>query len=68
MIKENLEEEIWIENNGYKISNKGKVIGKKGKPIGGKLNKCGYVTCHVKFKDGFTTGLLHRAVAYAFFR
>ena len=66
MTKEYIEDEIWIENNGYKISNKGKVIGKKGKLIGGKLNKCGYVTCHVKFEDGFVTGLLHRAVAYIF--
>ena len=28
---EDLENEIWIENNGYEISNKGRIITKRGK-------------------------------------
>ena len=65
-IIENLEGEIWIENNGYKVSNKGRIIGKKGYLLKGKAGKDGYVPCSVKFNDGFIAGSHHRAVAYLF--
>ena len=61
-----LEGEIWIENNGYKISNKGRIIGKKGKLLKTRENWCGYLQCSVKFEDGFFARSVHRAVAYAF--
>jgi predicted XRE-type DNA-binding protein len=62
----NLEGEIWIENNGYKVSNKGRIIGKKGYLLKGKPAKDGYVPCSIKFEDGFYAGSYHRAVAYLF--
>lgn len=65
-IIENLEGEIWIENNGYKISNKGRIIGKRGRLLTCKENWCGYLRCDVKFDDGFHAKSVHRAVAYAF--
>ena len=63
---ENLEDEIWIENNGYEVSNKGRIIGKKGKLLKGNPAKDGYVPCSIKFEDGFYAGSYHRAVAYLF--
>ena len=62
----NLEGEIWIENNGYKISNKGRFINKKGKLIKGTINQFGYVSIRMNFEDGFKVSSLHRIVAYAF--
>jgi len=61
-----LEEEIWIENNGYEVSNKGRIIGKKGGLLKGNPAKDGYVPCSIKFEDGFYAGSYHRAVAYLF--
>lgn len=63
---ENLEGEIWIENNGYKVSNKGRIIGKQGKLLNCKPNKDGYLQCSITFDDGFHAGSVHRAVGYAF--
>ena len=65
-IIEDLENEIWIKNNGYEVSNKGRIIGKKGKLLKGNPAKDGYVTCSIKFEDGFYAGSYHRAVAYLF--
>lgn len=65
-IIEDLEEEVWIENNGYEISNKGRIIGKKGYLLKGKPAKDGYVPCGITFEDGFYAGSYHRAVAYLF--
>lgn len=65
-IIESLEDEIWIENNGYKVSNKGRIIGKKGYLLKGTPSKDGYVSCSIKFEDGFKAGSFHRAVAYLF--
>lgn len=65
-IIEDLEGEIWIENNGYEISNKGRIITKLGKLSKSKIGKDGYVGANVTFEDGFHAGSLHRAVAYAF--
>lgn len=62
-------EEIWIENNGYKISNYGKVTKKNSDEFQKmSLNRCGYVMCNVNFVDGFKARSVHRAVAYAFLR
>lgn len=70
MIKEELIviiEEIWIENNGYRISNYGKVTKKNSDKLQKmNTNEFGYVMCSVKFKDGFYARSVHRAVAYAF--
>lgn len=63
---ENLEGEIWIENNGYEISNKGRIISKRGRLSRCKVNQHGYINCNVKFEDGFHAKNVHRAVAYAF--
>lgn len=63
---ENLEGEVWIENNGYEVSNKGRIIGKKGYLLKGKPAKDGYVPCSITFEDGFYAGSYHRAVAYLF--
>lgn len=61
--------EVWIENNGYKISNYGKVTKKNSDNLQKmNLNHCGYVMCNVKFDDGFYARSVHRAVAYAFLR
>jgi hypothetical protein len=65
-IIENLEGEVWIENNGYEVSNKGRIIGKKGKLLKGNPAKDGYVACSLTFEDGFYAGSYHRAVAYLF--
>lgn len=65
-IIEDLEEEIWIENNGYEISNKGRIITKLGKLSRAKIVENEYVGCNVTFEDGFHAGSVHRAVAYAF--
>lgn len=63
---EDLEGEIWIKNNGYEISNKGRIITKHGKLSKAKIVENEYVGCSVVFEDGFLTGGVHRAVAYAF--
>jgi len=63
---EDLEDEIWIINNGYEISNKGRILGKKGKLLNCNPNKDGYLQCSVKFEDGFFARSVHRAVAYLF--
>lgn len=65
-IIEDLENEIWIINNGYEVSNKGRIIGKKGKLLNCNPNKDGYLQCSVTFDDGFHAGSVHRAVAYLF--
>lgn len=65
-IIENLENEHWVENNGYKISDKGRIIGKKGKLLKFHTNWCGYLMTNVIFEDGFHARSVHRAVAYAF--
>lgn len=62
-------EEIWIKNNGYKISNYGKVTKKNSDKLQKmSLNKCGYVMCNVVFDDGFKCSGVHRVIAYAFLR
>lgn len=62
-------EEIWIKNNGYKISNYGKVTKKNSDKLQKmSLNKCGYVMCNVVFNDGFKCSVVHRVIAYAFLR
>ena len=69
LIKEqikDLEDEIWIHSNGYKISNKGRIIAKSGKLSKGSITQYGYVSANVKFDDGFIARSVHRAVAYAF--
>ena len=49
--------EIWIENNGYRISNYGKVTKKNSDELQKmSISKCGYVNCNVKFDDGFYAG------------
>lgn len=63
---EDLENEIWIENNGYEVSNKGRIIGKDGKLLKFRENKDGYLQTYMVFKDGFIARSVHRAVAYAF--
>ena len=63
---EDLEGEIWIQNNGYEISNKGRIITKRGKLSKAKIVENEYVGCNVVFKDGFEASGVHRAVAYAF--
>lgn len=63
---DDLEGEVWIENNGYRISNKGRIITKFGKLSKGGITKHGYVNASVKFEDGFIARSVHRAVAYAF--
>lgn len=63
---EDLEGEIWVENNGYEISNKGRIITKHGKLSKAKIVENEYVGCSVVFEDGFDAGGVHRAVAYAF--
>ena len=61
--------EIWIENNGYRISNYGKVTKKNSDELQKmSISKCGYVNCNVKFDDGFYARNVHRAVAYTFLR
>lgn len=65
---EDLEGEIWITNNGYKISNKGRIITKSGKLAKMTVRKDGYISCSVKFIDGFIARNVHRAVAYAFLK
>jgi hypothetical protein len=63
---EDLEGEIWIQNNGYEISNKGRIITKQGKLSKSKIIENEYVSANVTFEDGFHAGSVHRAVAYAF--
>lgn len=63
---EDLEDEIWIKNNGYEISNKGRIIGKHGKLLKFQENKYGYLQTHVVFDDGFIARSVHRAVGHAF--
>lgn len=63
---EDLEGEIWVQNNGYEISNKGRIITKRGKLSNGGITSFGYVTANVEFDDGFIARSVHRAVAYAF--
>jgi hypothetical protein len=63
---EDLENEVWIINNGYEVSNMGRIIGKKGKLLNCKPNKDGYLQCSITFNDGFHAGSVHRAVAYLF--
>jgi hypothetical protein len=46
---ENLEGEIWIENNGYEISNKGRIITKWGKLSQGGITSFGYKSCIFSF-------------------
>lgn len=65
-IIEDLENEIWIHNNGYEISNKGRIITKQGKLFKGTITRHGYVSANVTFEDGFHARSAHRAVAYAF--
>lgn len=65
-IIKDLKGEIWIENNGYKISNKGRIITKWSKLSDGGVTKFGYRTANVVFEDGFVARSVHRAVAYAF--
>lgn len=62
-------EEIWIESNGYKISNYGKVTKRYSDDLQKmSTSRHGYVSCNVKFDDGFFARSVHRAVAYAFLR
>ena len=63
---EDLEGEIWIENNGYEISNKGRIITKQGKLSKARIVENEYVSANVTFEDGFHAGSVQRAVAYAF--
>ena len=63
---QNLEGEIWIENNGYKISNKGRIIGKKGILLKPNKNNYGYLSISIILEDGFRVNSVHRAVAYLF--
>jgi hypothetical protein len=63
---EDLEGEVWVQNNGYEISNKGRIITKQGKLSNGGITSFGYVTANVQFEDGFIARSVHRAVAYAF--
>jgi hypothetical protein len=65
---ENLEGEIWIENNNYEVSNKGRIIGKDGQLLEFKENKDGYLRTYMVFEDGFIARSVHRAVAYAFLK
>lgn len=65
-IIEDLENEIWIHNNGYDISNKGRIITKHGKLSKAKIVENEYVSANVTFEDGFHAGSVQRAVAYAF--
>lgn len=62
-----LSDEVWIENNGYKISNKGKIT-KKNKDELQKMSvtQHGYNNCNAVFEDGFIVRSVHRAVAYVF--
>ena len=62
-----LEDEVWIENNGYNISNKGRVTKINSEKLQKmSVNSHGYVCANVKFEDGFYAKSVHRAVAYAF--
>lgn len=62
-------EEVWIENNGYKISNYGRITRKNSDKLQKMAsNAYGYVCCNAIFDDGFKTGSMHRAVAYAFLK
>ena len=56
---EDLEGEIWVQNNGYEISNKGRIITKRGKLSKAKIVENEYVGCNVVFEDGFMAGGVH---------